>query len=345
MSRHAPLALAPLLLLGCFRSSGAEPDDTCDCCGVEVRLLEGQRCNESLCAPICRSVRDGGAGSTCDCCGTTIAVRPGESCGGGVCDPYCAAPDDAGVDSGPDAGRDCSPRAATLACYSYVPEGSANRIDVRIGGEGECYCGESVGCVATLSGERQLSLETSLCTDGFLCDACFPFVTGTCELPPVEEGVYDVLVNGDPGFRLAVGPDDVFPEWGLTCHRMAERTECGVTWPPRDYAISEACHPDVAPPERPVAIRLTDECGGCGSLSGPCRVDVFDDLVRVFPSRVEDPCAGDCPPVCMPREEVCYTPPLPAGTWRVQVDGLEAPETTIVVGSVAAPETVCTPEP
>ena len=83
-------------------------------------------------------------------------------------------------------------------------------------------------------------------------------------------------------------------------------------------------------------------CGGGGV--GPHRT-LDPSRARPEQAEAEQGCAGDCPPVCMPREEVCYTPPLPAGTWRVQVDGLEAPETTIVVGSVAAPGTVCTPEP
>lgn len=299
-----------------------------------------------------------GRGDTCDCCGTTVTRAEGESCAGGICDPYCAFVGDAGpprtVDAGPPSPpppppppgcEGGEPRALDLLCPSWIPAGRATTIPVAIGGDGQCYCGESVACeVTSVTRTGTIELSTSICSEGLLCDGCFPYVEATCELPALPEGTWAVRVNGERLFDLNVSPPDVMPEWGLACqHRRGEDTlGCGTDWPPQPVEQpTETCHPRGAYPEERVTLRVTDGCASCGTIEGPCRVDVFDDVVRLSPRRVNTNCDVDCPTICMPQEHTCVTPPLPEGTWRVFVGDVPM-GTRIEVGAPpATTEEVC----
>lgn len=247
----------------------------------------------------------------------------------------------------PDAGPHCSPREATLSCFSHVTAGRTQTVAIAMGGEDECYCGEGVACHAARGSEpRTLELTTSQCAGPFLCSGCFQFIEGTCELPPLEEGSWRVNVNGEYAYDLDVLPSGVTPERGETCVRSAARDEsCGGVEPePAGDRHGIVCHDDGVTPGTRVPLRVTDGCGGCGALAGPCTVDVFDDVIRVRPSTVFSRCDYACPAVCEPREDICWTPPLEAGTWRVVVDGIEGYESTLEVGTEPAePSTVCGP--
>jgi hypothetical protein len=106
--------------------------------------------------------------------------------------------------------------------------------------------------------------------------------------------------------------------------------------PSRPFDASRLCVSTQGFAEERVAIRVLDSCGGCGSVRGECRVDVFDDVVRVRPERLGVSCDIDCPAVCVEREDVCWTPPLPAGTYRVMLDGAPDDWLSITVGEGTA---------
>lgn len=272
-----------------------------------------------------------GGDETCDCCGTEVRVSPGEGCFSGACDPYCgiALIDAGGPDAGPPPGT-CElaePRPIDVMCPTYVPANEPTTIPVAIGGANECYCGETIQCEVQRTGEPfELELRANLCRDSGLCDACFPFVESTCALPALEEGRWTVRDRGETAFVFDVVPAGVMPEWGLECvsARNPDILGCGVDWPPVDpVQANRVCHLDGGGAEERVTLTVTDACGGCGTIPGPCEVEVFDDILRVRPSRVESRCDIDCPEICMPVEHTCVSPPLPAGEWRVFLGNVE----------------------
>src|SRR5688500_15308504 len=168
----------------------------CDLChlvpGLLISAVLTAACSSSHSSDDDAGPRDGGptgdGGETCDCCGVTVGISGGESCFGGVCDPYCLFVPDAGTDGGPP--LRCGPAAAIgLACgIDGVRAGTPTTSPVLGGGRDACHCGETIECRARVSGAFTLELETALCTDGPLCEACFPFIEGTCALPALEAG-------------------------------------------------------------------------------------------------------------------------------------------------------------
>ncbi len=224
------------------------------------------------------------------------------------------------------------PRPIDLICgFSHITAGVPQTIPVQVGGTEECFCGESIQCTATVTGESTLELQTGLCEEEILCEACLPFVEGECELPPLEEGQWSVVVNGAPAFTLHAIGSHTRPERGSVCLRSAA---VDPFCPPGEliggeYVPSLACHPTAAFRGTRVPIRVVDACRHCGAHAGPCRVTVFDAVIRVEPSYAESACDVDCPSDCSRVEDVCYTPPLSEGVWRVLVGDYES---TLVVG-------------
>jgi hypothetical protein len=271
-----------------------------------------------------------GGGGTCDCCGVTVGISPGESCFGGVCDPYCGFVRDAGTDSGTP--LRCGPgRAIDLACdVDVVRADTPTTISVLVGGRDECFCGESIECRARVSGAFAVELETAVCSDGLLCDACYPFIEGTCALPALEAGRWRVDVNGDPGFELSVLEPGVVPERGEMCVRRGERLDvCAPIWPAVPNTADSACAQANVLGGTRVPIEVTETCGSACDAIGPCTVSIFDDVIRVTPSLLTPSCDIACPEVCELHTELCYTPPLPEGTWRVFLEGYDTPLFTI----------------
>lgn len=311
LCRFAPLLGLVLPLAGCFDTHGGTP----------APLVDGG------------SVDGGSGGGTCDCCGTPVGIGPGETCLSGVCDPYCGI---VHPDAGPGPSCAAEPASIDLACFSHVTAGRPFELPVLIGGEDGCFCGEEVTCAARVESEGVLVLETGLCPGLAICEACNPFVAGTCALPPLDAGTWRVRVNGTDAWELEVTSPDVLPERGAQCVRRADDGgACGNAFPPSEYAPSRACHPSGAYVGERVPIRVVDPCGGCATVAGPCEVSVFDDVIRVHAERVSIGCDVDCPAICTEREDVCWTPPLEAGTWTVVFDGLvttdDRPPTTITV--------------
>ena len=314
-SRFAALA-AVGLALGCFRSSGVGDDDVPDA-GAR---LDGRVADDA------GSLADGGgATDICHCCGVDVEVPRGTECALGVCDPYCLV-------------GECRGRPLDALCdYGFVPAGESTHIPVLFGDpSGEsCFCTESLRCEARIVEEGTLELRTEICTDplGGDCGECAPFVEGSCALPPLTEGSWRVTNGGQDAFELTVAPAGVAPEWGLSCRTSAGTDEsCGTLWPPRPEPVQQVCQPSEARPGDRVAIEVTHPCPGCNAPAGPCAVDVFDDVIRVRTSTLDPACDIACPPVCVERVDTCLTPALPAGVWRVRVDGLAGYESTVRVG-------------
>lgn len=285
-----------------------------------------------------------GAGtSTCDCCGVRVEVPAGESCTAGACDPYCGiVPPDGGPLPSDGGAPSCVATRAPidLACVSHPRAGRPTELPVLIGGTDGCFCDEEVTCSARVEGPRTIALETGICEAPSACEACMPFVGGTCALPALEAGTWRVRVNGTDAMELEVLPPDVVPERADVCTRRADDGGgCGNVFPPHPFDVGRVCHPEGAYPGERVPIRVTDACGSCGRLAGPCVVSVLGDVIHVRAQGVGSGCDVDCPPVCIPREDVCWTPPLATGTWHVLVEGFPMTDdrtaTTITVGGGA----------
>jgi hypothetical protein len=231
-----------------------------------------------------------------------------------------------------------------LCGVDTLTAGSARDIEVLIGGEGRCYCGETIECVARRgSAPNTLLIDAGLCAEGPLCDACFPYITGSCTLPPLEAGSWHVEINGEPAFDVDVLERGIVPEWGAMCVRPAQVGEpsCGVSWPPVAGRHDQVCHPQAVYIDSRVEIEVTNTCGTC-ETGGPCFVEIFDDVIRVRPSTLYPACDIACPAVCIERTDVCVTPPLPEGTWRVEVEGIGGGSTIVSTGDPGfAPGPIC----
>lgn len=312
---HKTILATMFTLVGCFGSHGSSDD-----AGIpDARTGTDSSLHDA-------GLIDAPGPDACDCfCG---AVRYECDPGGG-----CTCPDECPL-------RRVA-RADLLCDFSHVTANVPTTISVALQG---CYCDGFVECSASIAGDHVLALTTNDCTDPDVdCDGCNPFLEGTCDLPPLEEGLWRIDVNGLPSFELQVIPEDVLPERGSTCiRRGAEDESCGVGWPPGPLEPRLSCHPTHALPGRRVPITVSDPCGGCGTHAGPCKVDVFDDVIRVQPSTLYSLCDVDCPGVCVPRDDVCWTPRLEEGTWRVFIEGLDY-ESTIEVAPAPSTGEICGP--
>jgi len=257
---------------------------------------------------------------------------------------YDSSGRDPGADAAPirvDAGLDpsCGARVLDLACFSHLAAGTPVPIEIAMGLGDDCFCDQDIACAARVTGDRELSIDTQLCPEVPLCRACGERTEGTCELPGLDEGRWHVVVNGESSMHVDVLPTGVIPERGATCIRRAIVDGCGASGEAQPFEVARACHPAAVPVGARADIVAFDACGGCQQL-GPCRVDVFDDVIRVSPSRLANACDIACPPVCVEDPHVCVTPHLDAGTYRVLIEGVGI-EGRIDVGTGAPPDEVC----
>lgn len=220
----------------------------------------------------------------------------------------------------------CGPRRADSTCLAsfLAPPGVPFTLPVTFE---VCGCCPGTVCGARADpATRTLHLTTSLCEDPCDCDSCVT-PTADCEVPPLEAGMWSVVVNGAPAFQLPVFEDS------------------GVVPPPpacASYAAPDPCASDllidpIARVPNRTCVRddlagrtelfLTHECLGCADLVGPCVVALEPrftaDLppggeLRVLETTHTFECDVDCPEVCMRLERVCELPPLvPGDFYRV----------------------------
>lgn len=199
-----------------------------------------------------------------------------------------------------------------------------------------CGCCVQSECRAELRGDT-LHLTTTLCPDPCDCDRCvLPEVD--CAIPPLAEGVYEVVVNGAPAFSLPVIADSGLVPPPPACQRFAQEDMCRLSdrlpdvsgWRPSSVCV-ETRSATTRSGNEPVVVRVQSDCWGCGDLMGPCVAIVeprfTDDLppggeIRVQPTHFPTVCDVDCPAVCIEAEVDCFVPPLEDGDfYRVWLDG------------------------
>ena len=241
----------------------------------------------------------------------------------------------------------CEPRQPDFACTDTetgsVPVGVPYALPIYIGDGTGCFCGETIECRAAVTGPGQLSLETALCSSEDDCGACLPYVSATCALPPLSEGVWRVQVDGLHAFELNVS--DATPGVGPIdeCQTtpVGDRT-CGWVAPARPASVLQACFSAEAQAAQPVSVIVEDLCVPCGAVVGPCVVQRVANELRVVPTLLSSACDGPCPEMCTREVYDCAVPPLPAGEYTLRVDGLPEPGRLLVTeGGVPRPGMVC----
>lgn len=311
------LTLAPtVLLLACFGSHGSDDDPSDDV----PRLDAGPRPS------------DGGPGTH------DIGPLPW----------WDAAPDPDGGPSGP-----CTPRRADVTCGTApYPSGIPFELPVSIGGEGECYCGETVDCSVSVrpgpTGEPvEIDLNTQLCHGGALCDACFPYIEGSCVMPALPGGDYPVWLNGERAFDLHVERADFIGQRRCTTMAEPDPLDCGpVSWPPQTFEPGEICHPESVFTGSRATITVVDTCASCGQQPGPCMVTIDETgvapVLMVETTRTYTACDVDCPSICMRAEHECVVPGTldPETSYQVIVNGVNF-GTRITSGMLGDPGEVC----
>lgn len=256
----------------------------------------------------------------CECCGVGVEWPADLDCAFGACDFVCFPIDTGLPDAGPDTGPvDCSPMALHALCdYRVVPVGVPSRITGLLGDGERCFCGETLGCSASIRRPGVLDLSTALCTGDIACEACFPHVEGECEIPALTEGEWQVYVNGEFSFQVTAEVPDPEPSPDR-CQRAANPDDCRPDMPGAAVP-SSFCHSSSPSPGR-AEIRVFHECPPCAAPAGPCEVEVLGDRIHVRPSSLLASCEIVCPPVCVPREDVCLTPRLEPGLYRMSFEG------------------------
>ena len=295
LMKHPLFFTATLLLAACFGSHGSDDGPSDDAPRVDMGR-----------APVDAGAARRDAGRAAD------ATPPPRPDGGGA---------------------DCSPERADLSCgLAPFPSGVPFDLPVSIGSEGECYCGEFVGCNVSIrrdpSGDvTAIDLSTSVCAGDLLCDGCFPYIEGRCHVPALPSGSYPVWIEGARAFDLRVEEDGFVGE--EQCTRVAEfdRPACGpVSWPPERHEVGEVCHLAAIPTGFRPTIRVVDECAGCDHLPGPCTVTLDESglapTLRVETTRTRSACGMACPDLCARLEHRCVAPDdLPLGRYEVIVNG------------------------
>jgi len=234
---------------------------------------------------------------------------------------------------------ECGPAAPRFACTDRgngaVPVGVAYDLPIFLGGLDECHCGERLACTGAVVGPGQLDLRSAVCIDS-LCEACLPYVSGTCRLPPLDEGTWRVTVNGREAFELTAS--DAIPGEGPIerCVTVADAgAVCEATWAPRPEDISQICLPFEMPAGVPVPVEVTDFCLGCGSTVGSCDVVRTANFIEVRPTTLPPACDVDCPAECALDESTCFIGPLEPGTYFVSYPGVSESVTLTVAEGLA----------
>lgn len=221
----------------------------------------------------------------------------------------------------------CSPHPIGVACTDTgngaVPVGRPYDLPVAFGGPDECWCGESIACSGEVVAPGVVDLRSHLCAE-ILCDGCFPYVSGTCALPPLDEGTWHVLVNGRDAFDLRVSDAEpgVGPVEACVTPAGEEIFGCPLVWTPAPEPVDQICVPGTVAPRSAIPIAVTDFCLECGYTLGSCEVVRTANEIQVLPTSIAPSCDILCGAACTYTESRCYIPALEEGDYRVTVPGL-----------------------
>jgi len=319
------LACAALLLPGCYllHQNGEEP------CGPPT----GQVCCDA----------DGyparvGPGACPLSCPAGTRLRAEASCtpsdGGTAPPPPPPVPADAGTpaDAGPLMCPEVRADATCLESFLVQP-GVPFELPVTFD---TCACCAATECRAEVTevlGTPTLRLTTTMCPDPCDCETCVT-PRASCAVPALEAGLWDVVVNDAPAFRLPVFPDSGFVPPPPACVSYAEPDVCRLSESVPEvsgYRPGEVCVRERGGAALPTTVTVAHHCWGCGDLQGPCSVTLEPRLpadlppggeIRLGPTHFATACDVDCPDVCIRAEQSCIVPDLePGGFYRVWADG------------------------
>ncbi|MGE0787454.1 MAG: hypothetical protein AB7S26_17405 [Sandaracinaceae bacterium] len=316
-----PALVAVVLASGCFLTNGrGDPpacrDDLvcCDAFGVGVEPLE--RCPFA-----------------CPAGSRAASFCSPEGFDGGT--PHPPPPP---VDAGPIRPPPmCMPQRGIAACLDtvVVQAEAPFRLPVLVDACSCCPVAEcSVDLTSTL-GAPTLNIVTTLCPDPCDCIACNDALA-ECDVPPLPEGTYPVVVNGSTAFYLTAAQDGGLVPPPPGCSTFAEPDLCAVGEAINTHRLmpDEVCL--FGPNESPEHnqgwwMRTTYGCPDCAELLGPCDVVAERRLTTALPPGYDlrvttqghyTACDIDCGPGCFPRQLDCRVPDLePGGYHRIFVNG------------------------
>jgi hypothetical protein len=243
---------------------------------------------------------------------------------------FIDAPDsfDAARPDAPPSGLRCEPQRADVSCFEsfLVAPGRAFELPFAFD---QCGCCIDTECAVAIDASTQtLSLTTTLCPDPCDCDACV-LPTGACSVPPLEEGLWRVVMNGAAAFELPVFGDGGRTPPPPACASYADVDRCEPAFPFAGMPVppSDACVTTGRSRSTLDLLRVHEPCSSCGLLAGPCYAALVprgtDDLppggdLHVDASEYGTACDVDCPDVCVPQDRECIVPALvPGDTYRV----------------------------
>jgi hypothetical protein len=215
-----------------------------------------------------------------------------------------------------------------------------------------CLC-ESRTCATRVSG-RRIELTTETCDLDIVCDECTS--EQECVIPPLEEGSYDVLVDGVFSGTVRAAPRRMVMDAQPACWAIPDAPDdsllCAGNVVERSSG-GQICHRTLEDVGTFVSFDVTFDCGGCFDWSAGCeaiRESARSVLVRPRLQACECPTCGACAPdVCVPQTVRCQTPALRDGSYDVTVereDGTRHVASSLRVEDVDVPgPSVCAPLP
>jgi hypothetical protein len=259
---------------------------------------------------------------------------------------------DAGTDARevPDASCEPIEEASTRFCVltptGAIPAGEPYTLRVE---RSLCLC-EGRSCAVRVTDERlELSIET--CELPITCDECTSEVE--CAIPPLEEGRYEVVVDGVFSGSVRAAPRRMVMDAQPACWAIPDAPDASLACT-GNLAVrpgtGQLCHRTLEDVGTFVSFDVTVDCGGCFDWSAGCeaiRESSRSVLVRPRLQACECPTCGACEDVCVPQTVRCQTPPLRDGTYDVVVereDGTRVTASRLEVRDIDVPGPIgCAP--
>jgi hypothetical protein len=264
-----------------------------------------------------------------------------------------ALPLDAGVDAReiPDASceriEERSVRFCVLTPTGTIPAGDPYTVRLE---RSMCLC-EGRTC-ATRVTEGRLELTTETCDLPIVCDECTSELE--CAIPPLDEGSYDVFVDGVFSGTVRAAPRRMVMDAQPACWAIPDAPDDSLTCAGNVVerpSGGQICHRRLEDVGTFVSFDVTFDCAGCFDWSAGCeaiRESSRNVLVRPRVQACECPTCGACAPdVCVPQTVRCQTPPLRDGSYEVIVereDGTRVSASRLEVRDIDVPGPIeCSP--